>query len=223
MHTRPLALLLLLVLALPASAGELIRYRTFEGTIGFVDDEKRLPPGVEVLSRTPLDPPASRVAAEPPPAPADAEPAALPAAAASLASSPEDGAAADDGDCDALHDLLARTRCRSAHEERCTHYGLPPRCSAEQIASAEGWCARSAALREELAGVDDARQTAQARHTACLRRSSLRPYCDRDELDEAEQAARVADRRIEALEEQCHAEGCLPGWVREQCTYAAGH
>jgi hypothetical protein len=223
----PLLAFACLIVALPAPAAEVIRYRTPDGSIGFVDDEKRLPPGVEVLSRTPLEPsapkpppplppaaaelPASGVAGEPPASDVAGAPGAAPDAAA--ASDPDEA-------CETLENLLERTRCRSAREARCSHYGLSPGCKAQEIAAAEDWCARGAALREEIAGVDQERDAARERHEECLRdRGLLRPDCASEALEEAEHAARTGERRVEALEEQCHEEGCLPGWVREGCGY----
>jgi hypothetical protein len=213
----------LALLALPAFAGELIRYRTPDGSIGFVDDEKRLPPGVEVISRTPLDPP------RPPPAPApeappteDAASGALPGADAAVATTPAAVPAADPADCAALEDALERTRCRTTREDRCYHHGLPASCTPAEITAAQDWCARGEALREEIAGLEDELEVAQARHDECLRRGGMRPDCDTEERDEAERAATVAERRVQALEEQCLEEGCLPGWVREGCAFSSG-
>jgi hypothetical protein len=214
-----LALALVLVhAALPATAREVIRYRTPDGSIGFVDDEKRLPAGVEVLSRTPLDPPAPRPA---PPA-AAAEPAdGQPALAAGAAVTPEAGAAAadaePDADCGTITGPLEKLRCRSRHEQRCSHFGLSPNCPRDRIAAAEGWCARGGALRDEIASLDDERDAARESLEQCRQRGGMRPDCETDELDLAEAAVRTGERRIEALEEQCHDEGCLPGWVREGC------
>ncbi|HSJ99382.1 MAG TPA: hypothetical protein VLC53_20060, partial [Myxococcota bacterium] len=142
----PLLAFAWLIVALPAPAAEVIRYRTPDGSIGFVDDEKRLPPGVEVLSRMPLEPaapkppppvppaagepPASGVAGEPPAASVADEPSAAPDALS--ASDPDEA-------CEALENLLERTRCRSAREARCSHYGLSPGCKAAEIAAAEDW------------------------------------------------------------------------------------
>lgn len=230
MHLRPLALSLLLAAASPpfgatlARAGELIRYRTPNGSIGFVDDEKRLPAGVEVLSRTPLDPPAPR--------PAAAVEAALPAdtalaADAGVVAKTQDAPAPTSGraggigiDCDAVASPLDAVRCRSEHEQRCSHYGLPVSCPPEKIAAAEDWCARGAALRAEIGSLDDERDAARESLEHCRQHGGIRPDCATDELDEAEAAVRTGERRIEALEEQCHAEGCLPGWVREGCNPA---
>jgi len=215
-----LALVLLLAAAVPARAGELIRYRTADGSIGFVDDEKRLPPGVEVLSRTPLDPPAPKPAPAPEAAAAP-DPAAEPLAAGAAVAPPLSAAAAGaDADCETLGNLLEKTRCRSAREKRCSHYGLPARCTPAEVLAAEDWCARGAALREEIASFDDERDAARNRLELCRRSGGVRPDCETDELDEAEGAVRTGERRIEALEEQCHDEGCLPGWVREGCERA---
>lgn len=230
MRLPPLALALLLAAAplplgaVPARAQELIRYRTHDGSIGFVDDEKRLPAGVEVLSRTPLDPPAPRPApAEPAAAevglPADAAPAAGAAVMQQAKEAPAsaDGARGTAIDCNAIASPLDKVRCRSAHERRCSHYGLPASCPSEQIAAAGDWCARGAALREEIASLDDERDAARESLEQCRQRGGVRPDCETDELDAAEAALRTGERRVEALEEQCHAEGCLPGWVREGC------
>jgi hypothetical protein len=226
MHVPMLALALLLAIGLaarPAAAGELIRYRTPDGSVGFVDDEKRLPPGVEVVSRTPLErgappppPPAADAAATPPAEPA---PAARDAATAGGSAAPSD---TDGADCETLADPIARTRCRGAREQRCGHYGLAPGCAPAQIASARDWCARSEALRAEIASVEDEADAARERHAACLRRSTWRRSCDSDEVEESERAARGAARRVQALEAQCHDEGCLPGWVREGCAFEPG-
>jgi hypothetical protein len=229
-----LGLLLAAAVAVPAGAGELIRYRTADGSIGFVDDEKRLPPGVEVLSRTPLDPPAPK---PPPAAPANAasEPPTVPLAsespatalgapplAAGAAVAPPPSAAGPEApaDCEALANPLDKLRCRSAHEQRCSHYGLPARCSPAELTAAQDWCARGKALRTEIARYDDEREAARDRLELCRRTGGVRPDCETDELDEAEDRVRVGERRVEALEEQCHAEGCLPGWVREACELA---
>lgn len=220
---RLLVLPLLALLALPAFAGELIRYRTPDGGIGFVDDEKRLPPGVEVISRTPLDPPAPPApkATAPPPA-EDAPSGALPSAGAAVTTAPAAVPTADSADCAALENPLERTRCRTTRESRCHHHGLPASCKPAEITAAQDWCARGEALRAEIAGLDDDLDAAQTRHDECLRRGGMRPDCDTEERDEAERAASVAERRVEALEEQCHEEGCLPGWVREGCAFSPG-
>jgi hypothetical protein len=219
-----LVLAFLLASAAPARAGELIRYRTPDGSIGFVDDEKRLPPGVEVLSRTPLEPPAPKPAppaASAPEAAAAADPAVAPlAAGAAVAPATDDAAALADTDCESIADLLDKMRCRSAREHRCSHYGLPARCAPAEVAAAEQWCARGAALRAEIAGVDDELDAARERLEECRRSGGVRPDCETDELDEAENAVRVGELRVQALEEQCQDEGCLPGWVREGCELA---
>lgn len=215
--------LALVLLALPATAGELIRYRTPDGSLGFVDDEKRLPPGVEVVSRTPLErsappppaEPAASAAATPPGEPA------LDAAETAMSAEPAVPPGVD-ADCEALADPIARTRCRGAREQRCGHYGLSPRCAPAEIAAARDWCARSEALRVEIAAVEDEADAARDRYDACVRRSTWRRSCDTGEVDDSERAARVAERRVEALEAQCHDEGCLPGWVREGCTFEPG-
>ncbi|HEY8494588.1 MAG TPA: hypothetical protein VIN04_11890 [Myxococcota bacterium] len=219
MHVPLLALLLLLAAA-PAGAGEVIRYRNPDGSIGFVDDEKRLPPGVEVLSRTPLDPPAPPP--EPPPA---AQPAAdvAPESAASPSAPPpaapaSDHARAGDGeDCDALGDRIARMRCRNQRERLCNHFGLPSGCTLAQVDAARAWCARGEELRAELAPLGDRLDAAREELERCRRRTSLNRVCETLELDEAERAVRTGERRVQALEEQCQDEGCLPGWVREGC------
>jgi hypothetical protein len=207
-----LAALALLALALPASAGELIRYRAPDGSIGFVDDEKRLPAGVEVISRTPLDPP------RPAPAADVAEPEATAAAGATAGdpSAPQGDEAA--AACEDLADLRARTRCWRDRGERCGHHGLRSRCAAAEIATAEEWCARGDELRAELSALDEAHGEAQARIDAC-QRSGIRPQCAGEELEQADRALRGWERRMEALEEQCQAEECLPGWVREGCGF----
>jgi hypothetical protein len=212
--TLPLALVLGLAATRPAAAGELIRYRGPDGSVGFVDDEKRLPPGVEVVSRTPIE---RAPAPAPPPVPR-----------ASEATAPEPGQApapptsatpeADADDCDTLASPLERIRCVGAREARCSHFGLSPGCEPAQIAAARDWCARGEALRAEIADVTDERDAARERHEACLRRGEREWRCDGEALEEAERAALVAERRVEALEAQCHEEGCLPGWVREGCT-----
>jgi hypothetical protein len=131
--------------------------------------------------------------------------------------SPPAPAAPADADCEALGNLLEKTRCRSAREKRCSHYGLPARCTPAEILAAEDWCARGAALREEIASYDDERDAARDRLELCRRNGGMRPDCETDELDEAEDQVRLGERRVQALEEQCHEEECLPGWVREGC------
>lgn len=216
----PLLLLALLLAAPSASGREVIRYRTPDGSIGFVDDEKRLPDGVEVLSRTPLDPPAPRPApAAPAPAEAELPLESAPTAGAALAPPIEPAPAASETDCAALANPLDKMRCRSAHEQRCSHFGLSAACPRERIAAAEDWCARGDALREEIASLDDERDAARASLDECRQRGGMRPDCETDEFDQAEAAVRTGERRIEALEEQCQAEGCLPGWVRESCEF----
>lgn len=196
-----------LATVLPAAAGELIRYRGPDGVVGFVDDEKRLPPGVEVVSRTPIErAPEPTPPAEDPPAPelAPAPPAASPPAA-------------DADDCETLASPLDRVRCLGAREARCSHFGLAPGCEPERLATARDWCARGESLRLEIAHEASERDAARESHEACLRRGEPAWRCDGETLDEAERAALVAERRVEALEAQCHEEGCLPGWVREGC------
>jgi hypothetical protein len=235
---RPLAALLL-VLALPASAGELIRYRTAGGDVGFVDDERRLPAGVEVLSRTPLEPPrpaaeaapsagddAAVEPASPPPATGPVTPEGDAATAAGDDAAPGGdtesaaaGAPAGPEDCAALPDLLARTRCWRERAVHCEHLGLAARCTPAEIARAEEWCARGEALRAEQPELDAARARARERAGACRDEDPFADGCDGEELAEAERAARAWELRMEALEEQCHAEGCFPGWVRERCLF----
>jgi hypothetical protein len=174
-----------------------------------------------VVSRTPIEraAPPPPPAAEPPPAPAQTAPSpAEPVAVEASLAAP----GADEADCEALTDLLARTRCRALREERCSHFGLSPRCAPAQIASAREWCARSEALRLEIASIADERDAARERHAACMRTGPRPRRCDDEALADAERAALVAERRVDALEAQCHDEGCVPGWVREGCAFEPG-
>lgn len=221
MHLH-LAALLLLVVALPSGAGELIRYRTADGSIGFVDDEKRLPAGVEILSRSPLDPPAPPAVA---PAPAPAVEGAPPAIAGEIGAAADAEAAAASEDagpvpCEELTDLRESTRCWRERSERCSHHGLSSRCAPTQLSTAEEWCARGEELRAELPAIEEAHDLAEERAAACERSGGMiAPDCDTEELEDAGHALRGWERRMEALEEQCHAEECLPGWVREGCAF----
>ena len=67
---RRLALSLLLVLALPAAAGDLIRFRAKDGTLGMVDHPSKLPPGARVIDQRAAT--VSKPDLEPAPAPASA-------------------------------------------------------------------------------------------------------------------------------------------------------
>ncbi|HEX2485663.1 MAG TPA: hypothetical protein VHQ66_10200 [Myxococcota bacterium] len=68
---RRLALSLLLVLALPAAAGDLIRFRAKDGTLGMVDHPSKLPPGARVIDQraATVSKPDPEPAAAPAPAP----------------------------------------------------------------------------------------------------------------------------------------------------------
>ncbi len=198
--------LLLVLLAGPISAGELVRYRTADGSVGFVDDERRLPPDAIIVSRSPLTSPAP--AREGPHADT---------AAHMTPGDPDDAGAGEVRDCTsdaARGDSLA---CWREHGERCRRFGLALRCAPDELATARGWCERGELLRREWTPIEDRLATAVESHRAC--KSSSRPGtdCSREEVLDAERAVEVWDLRIAALEEQCHEQGCLPGWVRESC------
>lgn len=216
--------LLLVLLAGPTSAGELVRYRTADGAVGFVDDERRLPPDAIIVSRTPLtSPPAA--AQMPSPDTADrSEPTGSADVAANDATGEDVAVLATAGevrDCAAYAERSAQLACWREHGERCSRFGLPLRCAPEELAAAESWCDRGESLRSEWTPIEDHLAIAAENHRAC--KSSSRPGadCSRDEVLDAERAVEVWDLRLAALEEQCHEQGCMPGWVRESCKDSA--
>ena len=198
--------LLLVFLAGPTSAGELVRYRTADGSIGFVDDERRLPPDAIIVSRTPLTQPAA--AAKPP----SQEP-----AEGSEAVEVADAMAGEIRDCASYAEQSAQLACWRDRGTRCSRFGLPLRCAPEELAAAESWCDRGVSLRSERTPIEDQLAIAIENHRACKSSSSPGTDCSREEVLEAERAAEVWDLRLAALEEQCHEQGCMPGWVRESC------
>lgn len=211
--------LLLVFLAGPTSAGELVRYRTADGAVGFVDDERRLPPDAIVVSRTPLTspPPAAAAAEERNSDGADgdatgAEPdadAVAPAADVAIA------------DCGSHPERSAQLACWREQGARCNHFGLPLRCTPDAIAAAESWCDRGESLRSEWTRIEDRLTIAAEEHRACKSGSRPGADCSREEVVEAERAVEVWDLRLAALEEQCHEQGCMPGWVRSSCIDSA--
>lgn len=219
-----LVALLLFFLAGPTSAGELVRYRTADGSVGFVDDERRLPPDAIIVSRTPLTSPA-----------AAAEVAIQETADRIESAEPADFAAADgagDGagaltaagevrDCASHAKRSAQLECWREHGKRCHRFGLPLRCAPEELAAAEGWCDRGESLRSEWTPIEDRLAIAAESHRACKSGSRPGTDCSREEVIEAERAVEIWDLRLAALEEQCHEQGCMPGWVRESCEDSA--
>ncbi len=213
-----LVALLLLVLGGSALGGELVRYRAVDGSLGFVDDERRLPPGAVVLSRTPLSPPTAAAEA---PSVDDAEAGVTDAGEGIGEATGTLLVATDPGDCNAYTARSEQLRCWQERGERCTHFGMALRCAPEDIEAAEDWCQRGESLRTEQPPIEEFLAEAVESHRAC--KSSARPGgdCSRDEVAEAERAAEVWELRLAALEEQCQEQGCLPGWVRESCEQSA--
>jgi hypothetical protein len=210
--TRVVVLLLVFLVG-PTSAGELLRYRTADGSVGFVDDERRLPPDAVIVSRTARisQPGTAAVPAEDPADPSEPAQAVL----------DDDGRTSavpeDLQNCASQPERRDQLHCWSEHHERCHRFGLRPRCTAEELASAERWCDRGELLRSEWTPIEELLASAIENHRACRSRARPGVECPRDEVLEAERAAQVWDLRVAALEEQCHEQGCLPGWVRERC------
>ena len=223
----PIVVALLLVFLVGAtSAGELVRYRTADGAVGFVDDERRLPPDAVVVSRTPLTRPPAAAAAAGVRSPDGEDRGAAGDATGVAAGEAGDDAvapAADEAraDCGAYPERSAQLACWQEQGGRCRHFGLPLRCTPEAIATAERWCDRGESLRSEWTPIEDRLASAVEEHRAC--KSSSRPgtECSREEVIEAERAVDVWDLRLTALEDQCHEQGCMPGWVRSSCEDSA--
>ncbi len=198
--------LLFVFLAGPVSAGELVRYRTADGAVGFVDDERRLPVDAIIVSRTPLTQP-----------PAAAKPPIQEPAEGSEAVELADAGAGEVRDCAAHAERSAQLACWRDRGNECSRFGLPLRCAPEELAAAASWCDRGVSLRSERTPIEDQLAAAIENHRACKNSSRPGTSCSREEVLEAERAAEVWDLRLAALEEQCHDQGCMPGWVRESC------
>ncbi len=207
--------LLIVLLGSPAAAGEVLRYRAADGSLGFVDDERRLPPDAVILSRTPRTSRPATTAASTRDAAAPAEPAE--AATASSAGTNGTPATAEAGDCDSYPERQDRLRCWHDRGTRCTRFGLPLRCDPKELAAAQGWCRKGTSLRSERTPIDDQLAAALEDFRACKSRSRPGSACSREELLTAEREVEVWELRLTALEEQCHEQDCLPGWVRESC------
>jgi hypothetical protein len=214
--------LLLLAVAGSAMGGELVRYRSPDGSLGFVDDERRVPPGSVVLSRSPLSAPS------PPTDTALSNPAEMAVFTDSIADGELDGPSTDDApipsdvaECGSYADRSDQLRCWRERGAHCTHFGMALRCAPADIAAAQSWCERGELLRSEQTPIEEQLADAVESLRAC--KSGARPGgdCPRDDVDEAERAAEVWDLRFTALEEQCQEQGCLPGWVRESCERSA--
>lgn len=214
--------LLLLAFAGSAMSGELVRYRSADGSLGFVDDERRLPPGSVVLSRTPLSSPSAPAEVALP------EAAETPVAADSIADGEAGGPNTDEAsipgevaECSSHANRADQLRCWRERGERCTHFGMTLRCALADLDAARSWCDRGEMLRSEQPPIQDQLADAVESLRACKSGAPLGGDCSRDDLDEAERAAEVWDLRFAALEEQCQEQGCLPGWVRESCARSA--
>ncbi len=203
--------LLLALLAEPAFAGELVRYRTADGSVGFVDDERRLPPDAIIVSRTPL---ASAPAASPVEAPKRQSRISAEGGEATAAT---DAVADEPRDCATYPGRSAQLACWRDHGTTCSRFGLSLRCAAEDLAMAKSWCDRGASLRSERPPIEERLAVAIENHRACESGSRPGTECSREDVLEAQRAADVWDLRVTALEEQCHEQSCMPGWVRASC------
>lgn len=186
-----------LLLAAPTAwSGELIQFRAADGTIGFVDDASKLPPGARVVSRR---------ASKPRQSDADEAPARWPFASEPWPSAAEDEAAPFEPSAE------------RARDERCADYGLARGCSAQEAAAARRWCERAASVHAAREGAERSLERAEEAYEEC-NESAVLIYCSRRQIEWAERQLEDAEGSLEALEEQCRSAGCLPGWVREGCT-----
>jgi hypothetical protein len=172
-----------------ADAGEILRYRRADGSVGLVDDPAKLPPDAVVERRVETVPPPAK------PAPSTGE---------SVAGSDEDDAAAR-----ATRDEAARDRAK-----RCERYSLPPACSDADLSRAGGWVERGARLREAVEQAEQNVAWWEARLDECEGRNA-QVGCPRGELDRAQTELAARERALDDLEDDCRRDGCLPGWLRQ--------
>ncbi|HVP30516.1 MAG TPA: hypothetical protein VMW35_15270 [Myxococcota bacterium] len=196
-----LTAILLLVLgvaaALPASAGDLLRYRLPDGTVGLTDDPSKLPAGAVVESR--------RKAAPPPAPPAAASPAAeTPSAVDPPADPPGDPSLGEGPGAD---------EARRERADRCRHFALPPTCSRGDLSRAGMWAARGRQLREAVTQAEDDLASWEEAYDRCDR-STGRIDCPRGELERARKELAARQKKLDELEEDCRSEDCQPGWLR---------
>ncbi len=175
---RTLCFLFCLLLACPALADELIRFRMADGTIGLVDDEKKLPVGAIVESRKPLA--AMRGEA--------ARVAALSAPAATAAEA-------------TTH---AATR---APGEYCAHFGLAAGCLVQHVDEATTWCERGAASRRKHDALDKNAALEWASYDACRERGATCTRSGLSQAEQKlAKAERTAEKLSEqCLDEGCRA------------------
>jgi hypothetical protein len=169
-------------------AGELIRCRLPDGTVGFVDDASKVPPGAAIESSRPASAPTpSRPALE---APRRVQP------------PPPHRGYWSDGVEAARH--LA---------DRCRRYELPPTCSEDDVSSAGSWAARAEKLRSAVTQAEQNLEWYQRNYDECER--STGSVCSRRGVDRAKDELAARERAFAGLEEECQRQGCMPGWLRE--------
>jgi hypothetical protein len=170
-----------------AKAGEILRYRRADGSVGLADDPAKLPADA-VVER--------RIETTPPPAPATGE---------SVVSPP----GGDDADVRATRDEEERDRAK-----RCERLSLPPACSDADLARAGGWVERGTRMREAVEQAEQHVAWWEARLDECERQNA-RIGCPRSELERAQRELTEREQAREDLEDECRRDGCLPGWLRE--------
>lgn len=196
--------------ALRADAGELVRYRLPDGSVGLTDDASKLPPGALVESRRK---PTSSPSASPATAAEPVAPPAAPAEATPPPVTPPEATPAGEGRVVAAP--LDVTSFGSDRAPRCRRYDLPPTCSARELELADGWAHRGWRARDDLTRAEGALAAEEDRYEWC-KSHTVRPICPDEDVERAKEKVAVAERALDTLEEHCRHEGCLPGWLREK-------
>ena len=173
-----------------ASAGEIIRYRRPDGSVGLADDPAKLPPDAVIESRTEATPPPAKVA---------------PVTESGVGSP---ATSDDDADARATRDDDARERAT-----RCARYALRPACSDADLSRAGGWVERGRRSREAVEQAEQNVAWWEARLDECERQNA-QLGCPHKELERAQNELVQRERARDALEEDCRRGGCLPGWLR---------
>jgi hypothetical protein len=169
-----------------ADAGELVHFRLPDGSVGLVDDPSKVPPGAVIETR-----------------PAAASPTVSPtpkAATGYKLPQPHDGYWSDG--VEAARGL----------SDRCRRFELPPGCSEDEVSWAGSWAARAEKLRTEIKQAEEHVDWYQRSYDECDR--SAARVCSTRQVDHAKEELAARESALDALEEECKREGCLPGWLR---------
>jgi hypothetical protein len=180
---RALAVAILLAAA-PAAAGDLIRFRAADGSVGMVDHPGKLPPGAVVLDvaeKTKTAP--SSDAGDAPPAPNLRRSFGRPRAAPPPA--------------------------RPARGEADEYEARNDRQEATEVE----WCARGQSARYAIEDAEARLSAAEDAYDRCDD-GAIANRCSRSGIDSAERAIARAEENLRRLEEECRTGGCDPGWIR---------